>query len=300
MRILVIEDDTKTGEYLKKGLGESGYAVDWSQHGADGLYLALENRYDLVVLDVMLPGLDGWQIMEVLRKKHDVPVLFLTARDQLQDRIRGLELGADDYLVKPFSFTELLLRIRTLLRRGVVREAEQVQLADLHLDVLRRKVSRQGQVIALTNKEFALLHLLMRREGEVLSRTLIASEVWDMNFDSDTNVVDVAIKRLRAKVDNPFPNKLIHTVRGIGYVCEERPCPPAAPDPLRGAAVRRGGGAGGQRGRFLPVPLGGRGDAAAQRRDGRRPGRALPQPAARQPHPGRAEGAPASVREHAR
>ncbi len=167
--------------------------------------------------------------MEVLRKKHDVPVLFLTARDQLQDRIRGLELGADDYLVKPFSFTELLLRIRTLLRRGVVREAEQVQLADLHLDVLRRKVSRQGQVIALTNKEFALLHLLMRREGEVLSRTLIASEVWDMNFDSDTNVVDVAIKRLRAKVDNPFPNKLIHTVRGIGYVCEERPCPPAAP-----------------------------------------------------------------------
>ncbi|OFR48967.1 DNA-binding response regulator, partial [Pseudomonas sp. HMSC066A08] len=186
MRILVIEDDTKTGEYLKKGLGESGYAVDWSQHGADGLYLALENRYDLVVLDVMLPGLDGWQIMEVLRKKHDVPVLFLTARDQLQDRIRGLELGADDYLVKPFSFTELLLRIRTLLRRGVVREAEQVQLADLHLDVLRRKVSRQGQVIALTNKEFALLHLLMRREGEVLSRTLIASEVWDMNFDSDT------------------------------------------------------------------------------------------------------------------
>ena len=169
MRILVIEDDTKTGEYLKKGLGESGYAVDWSQHGADGLYLALENRYDLVVLDVMLPGLDGWQIMEVLRKKHDVPVLFLTARDQLQDRIRGLELGADDYLVKPFSFTELLLRIRTLLRRGVVREAEQVQLADLQLDVLRRKVSRQGQVIALTNKEFALLHLLMRREGEVLS-----------------------------------------------------------------------------------------------------------------------------------
>lgn len=229
MRILVIEDDTKTGEYLKKGLGESGYAVDWSQHGADGLYLALENRYDLVVLDVMLPGLDGWQTMEVLRKKHDVPVLFLTARDQLQDRIRGLELGADDYLVKPFSFTELLLRIRTLLRRGVVREAEQVQLADLQLDVLRRKVSRQGQVIALTNKEFALLHLLMRREGEVLSRTLIASEVWDMNFDSDTNVVDVAIKRLRAKVDNPFPNKLIHTVRGIGYVCEERPCPPAAP-----------------------------------------------------------------------
>ena len=225
MRILVIEDDTKTGEYLKKGLGESGYAVDWSQHGADGLYLALENRYDLVVLDVMLPGLDGWQIMEVLRKKHDVPVLFLTARDQLQDRIRGLELGADDYLVKPFSFTELLLRIRTLLRRGVVREAEQVQLADLQLDVLRRKVSRQGQVITLTNKEFALLHLLMRREGEVLSHP-------DRLGGLGHELRQRHQRRRRgdqAPVDNPFPNKLIHTVRGIGYVCEERPCPPAAP-----------------------------------------------------------------------
>jgi len=223
MHILLIEDDQKTGEYLKKGLGESGYAVDWTQHGADGLHLALEGRYDLVILDVMLPGIDGWQIMEVLRKKQDVPVLFLTARDGLQDRIRGLELGADDYLVKPFSFVELLLRIRTLLRRGVVREPEHFHLADLQLDLLRRRVTRGEELINLTNKEFALLHLLLRREGEVLSRTLIAAEVWDMNFDSDTNVVDVAIKRLRAKVDNPYPVKLIHTVRGIGYVCEVRP-----------------------------------------------------------------------------
>lgn len=223
MHILLIEDDQKTGEYLKKGLGESGYAVDWTQHGADGLHLALDGRYDLVILDVMLPGIDGWQIMEVLRKKLDVPVLFLTARDGLQDRIRGLELGADDYLVKPFSFVELLLRIRTLLRRGVVREPEHFHLADLQLDLLRRRVTRGDVLIVLTNKEFALLHLLLRREGEVLSRTLIAAEVWDMNFDSDTNVVDVAIKRLRAKVDNPYPVKLIHTVRGIGYVCEVRP-----------------------------------------------------------------------------
>ena len=223
MHILLIEDDQKTGEYLKKGLGESGYAVDWTQHGADGLHLALDGRYDLLILDVMLPGIDGWQIMEVLRKKLDVPVLFLTARDGLQDRIRGLELGADDYLVKPFSFVELLLRIRTLLRRGVVREPEHFHLADLQLDLLRRRVTRGDDLIVLTNKEFALLHLLLRREGEVLSRTLIAAEVWDMNFDSDTNVVDVAIKRLRAKVDNPYPVKLIHTVRGIGYVCEVRP-----------------------------------------------------------------------------
>ncbi|WP_313515241.1 heavy metal response regulator transcription factor [Pseudomonas sp.] len=224
MHILLVEDDAKTGEYLKKGLGESGYQVDWAQHGADGLHLALEQRYDLIVLDVMLPGIDGWQIIEVLRKKQDVPVLFLTARDQLQDRIRGLELGADDYLVKPFSFTELLLRIRTVLRRGVVREADHFHLADLELDLLRRRVTRQGQPITLTNKEFALLHLLLRREGEVLSRAQIASEVWDMNFDSDTNVVDVAIKRLRAKVDHPYEAKLIHTVRGIGYLCEVRPC----------------------------------------------------------------------------
>jgi len=231
VRILVVEDDAKTGEYLKKGLGESGYAVDWTRNGADGLHMATETAYDLVVLDVMLPGLNGWQVMQALRAKQDVPVLFLTARDQLQDRIQGLELGADDYLVKPFSFTELVLRIRTLLRRGVVREADQLRMADLHIDVLRRRVTRMSSTIALTNKEFTLLHLLVRREGEVLSRTLIASQVWDMNFDSDTNVVDVAIKRLRAKVDRPFEPKLIHTVRGMGYVCEVRECAESVPAP---------------------------------------------------------------------
>lgn len=222
MRILVIEDDISTGDYLKKGLGEAGYRVDLARNGADGLFMALEDSYDAVILDVMLPGLNGWQVMEVLRKKSDVPVLFLTARDEVQDRIHGLELGADDYLIKPFSFTELMLRVRTLLRRGTVRESDTYSLADLHLDVLRRKVTRQETVIPLTNKEFMLLHLLMRREGEVLSRTMIASQVWDMNFDSDTNVVDVAVKRLRGKIDRPYDVKLIHTVRGIGYVCEVR------------------------------------------------------------------------------
>ncbi|CAI1583064.1 heavy metal response regulator transcription factor [Serratia proteamaculans] len=222
MRILVVEDDISTGDYLKKGLGEAGYSVDLARNGTDGLFLALEQGYDAIVLDVMLPGLDGWQIIEVLRKKSDVPILFLTARDGVQDRIHGLELGADDYLIKPFSFTELVLRLRTLLRRGTVREADHYAIADLQLDVLRRKAVRQEQVISLTNKEFMLLHLLVRREGEVLSRTMIASQVWDMNFDSDTNVVDVAIKRLRAKIDRPFDVKLIHSVRGIGYVCEPR------------------------------------------------------------------------------
>ncbi|MGW1444848.1 heavy metal response regulator transcription factor [Serratia rhizosphaerae] len=223
MRILVVEDDTSTGDYLKKGLGEAGYGVDLARNGTDGLFRALEHGYDAIVLDVMLPGIDGWQIIEVLRKKSDVPILFLTARDGVQDRIHGLELGADDYLVKPFSFTELVLRLRTLLRRGTVRESDHYAIADLHIDVLRRKVMRQETLIPLTNKEFMLLHLLVRREGEVLSRTMIASQVWDMNFDSDTNVVDVAIKRLRAKIDRPFATKLIHTVRGIGYVCEARP-----------------------------------------------------------------------------
>lgn len=222
MRILVVEDDIGTGDYLKKGLGEAGYGVDLARNGTDGLFRALEQDYDAIVLDVMLPGLDGWQIIEVLRKKSDVPILFLTARDGVQDRIHGLELGADDYLIKPFSFTELVLRLRTLLRRGPAREADHYVIADLQLDVLRRRAVRQDQVIPLTNKEFMLLHLLVRREGEVLSRTQIASQVWDMNFDSDTNVVDVAIKRLRAKIDRPFDVKLIHSVRGIGYVCEPR------------------------------------------------------------------------------
>ena len=222
MRILVVEDEPKMGDYLRKGLTESGYVVDLARTGREGLFFASEEPYDLILLDVMLPGMDGWQVIQELRKTRETPVLFLTARDDIEDRVRGLELGADDYLVKPFAFAELLARVRTLLRRGPIRELEQIQIADLSIDVLKRRVLRQGNRVDLTAKEFMLLHLLARRQGEVLSRSQIASQVWDMNFDSDTNVVDVAVRRLRAKLDDPFAIKLIHTVRGMGYVLEVR------------------------------------------------------------------------------
>jgi two-component system copper resistance phosphate regulon response regulator CusR len=223
MKILVVEDEPKAGDYLVKGLQESGYVADLARNGVDGLALALEHDYELIVLDVMLPQMDGWSVLAKLRERKHTPVLFLTARDDVSDRVKGLELGADDYLVKPFAFAELLARIKTLMRRGPVREAEVIRLGDLEIDVLRRRVSRQSHRIELTAKEFALLHLLAKRQGEVLSRTQIASMVWDMNFDSDTNVVDVAIRRLRAKVDDPYAVKLIQTVRGMGYLLEERP-----------------------------------------------------------------------------
>jgi len=222
MRILVVEDEPKAGEYLRKGLTESGFNVDWVCTGTDGLHQAETEAYDVIVLDVMLPGMDGWQVIQQLRKTCNVPVLFLTARDDLADRIKGLELGGDDYLVKPFAFAELVVRIRALLRRAPLRESERVTVADLEIDVLKRRVTRAGERIDLTTKEFALLHLLAQRQGEVLSRSLIASQVWDMNFDSDTNVVDVAVRRLRAKIDDPFARKLIHTVRGMGYMMEAR------------------------------------------------------------------------------
>ena len=222
MRILVVEDEPKAGEFLHKGLTESGFIVDWARTGTDGLHMAQSEAYDAVVLDVMLPGMTGWQVVQELRKTRETPVLFLTARDEVEDRIKGLELGADDYLVKPFSFAELVVRIRALLRRGPIREAERLEIGDMEIDVLKRRVLRGGTRIDLTAKEFALLYLLAKRKGEVLSRSLIASQVWDMNFDSDTNVVDVAVRRLRAKVDDAFPRKLIHTVRGMGYVLEER------------------------------------------------------------------------------
>jgi len=222
MRVLVVEDEPKTGNYLVKGLMESGYVADLARTGVDGLSLALHNDYDLLVLDVMLPEMDGWQLLEKLRKHKQMPVLFLTARDEVADRVKGLELGADDYLVKPFAFSELLARIKTLLRRVPAREPDVIQIADLEIDMKRRRVTRSGGRIDLTAKEFALLQLLAKRQGEVLSRSLIASQVWDMNFDSDTNVVDVAIRRLRAKLDDPFETKLVHTVRGMGYLMEVR------------------------------------------------------------------------------
>ena len=221
MKILVLEDEPKTGAYLKQGLTEAGFITDLASDGVDGIHLALAEDYDLLVLDIMLPGIDGWQVLQAIRRSgKDLPVLILTARDDVDDRVKGLDAGADDYLVKPFAFSELLARIRTLLRRGKARESESASVEDLELDLLRRRVTRGGRRIDLTAKEFALLELLLRRQGEVLPRSLIASQVWDMNFDSDTNVIEVAIRRLRAKIDDGFDVKLIRTVRGMGYVIE--------------------------------------------------------------------------------
>ena len=221
MKILIVEDERKSGDYLKQGLTEAGFVVDVARDGLDGMHLACTEDYDLVVLDVMLPGLDGWGVLHAIRHAgKDMPVLFLTARDQIEDRVRGLELGADDYLVKPFAFSELLARVRSLLRRGKAKESSMLKVADLELDILRRRVTRANKRIDLTAKEFALLELLLRRQGEILPRSLIASQVWDMNFDSDTNVIEVAVRRLRAKIDDGYEPKLIRTVRGMGYVLE--------------------------------------------------------------------------------
>ncbi|WP_423193593.1 heavy metal response regulator transcription factor [Cupriavidus sp. H18C2] len=229
MKLLVVEDEPKTGEYLRQGLTEAGFVVDLVGNGVDGRHLALSEAYDLVILDVMLPDLDGWRVMQAIRAaEKSVPVLFLTARDAVVDRVKGLELGADDYLVKPFAFSELLARVRTLLRRGSAQLAmERIQIGDLVLDLPRRRATRAGRRIVLTSKEFALLELFARRRGEVLPRSLIASQVWDMNFDSDSNVIDVAIRRLRAKIDDDFDVKLLQTVRGMGYVLEAPEAGPA-------------------------------------------------------------------------
>jgi two-component system copper resistance phosphate regulon response regulator CusR len=221
MKILVVEDEPKAAAYLKKGLSESGYIVDVAVDGEEGLRLASANGYDLLILDVMLPKLDGWSVLAELRKSSVLtPVLFLTAKDAVLDRVKGLELGADDYLVKPFAFSELIARIRSILRRGQNRTQEVIQIADLEVDLIRHRAVRGGKRMDLTPKEFSLLSLLVRRSGEVLSRTLIAEKVWDMNFDSGTNVVDVHVRRLRAKLDDPYEIKLIQTVRGVGYVLE--------------------------------------------------------------------------------
>ena len=222
MKLLIVEDELKTRSYLKQGLSEAGFVVDHTGDGLDGRHLAMTGDYDLIILDVMLPGMDGWQVLQSLRQAgRDMPVLLLTARDKVDERVKGLELGADDYLVKPFAFSELLARVRTLLRRGKNPQTPDVlRVADLEIDLRRRRAVRAGKKIDLTAKEFALLELLIRHQGEILPRSLIASQVWDMNFDSDTNVIEVAVRRLRAKVDDGFETKLIRTVRGMGYVLE--------------------------------------------------------------------------------
>ena len=226
MRLLVVEDELKLAAYLHKGLTEEGFVVDVAHNGVDGLHLAMECDYDLLVLDAMLPGIDGLGVLAALRQSKQTPVLMLTARIRVEDRVKGLQSGADDYLVKPFAFSELVARIQVLLRRArPMREADGAAvlgLADLELDLLRRKATRAGRRLDLTAKEFNLLALLLRRQGEVLSRTEIAEQVWDMNFDSATNVIDVAIRRLRGKLDVPFERALLHTVRGMGYVLEAR------------------------------------------------------------------------------
>ncbi|KVE25058.1 two-component system response regulator [Burkholderia singularis] len=222
MRILIVEDEPKMASYLRKGLTEASYTVDVAENGKTGLFLALHENFDLVVLDVMLPELDGFEVLKRLRAEKQMPVLLLTARDAIEDKVTGLELGADDYLLKPFAYAEFLARIRSLLRRAPRSMRDILLIADMEIDLLKRRVRRGDNRIELTAQEFALLQLLAEREGEVLTRTFITSQIWDMNFDSDTNVVDAAIKRLRAKVDNSYDKKLIHTIRGMGYVLEDR------------------------------------------------------------------------------
>ncbi|MEE9336720.1 MAG: heavy metal response regulator transcription factor [Methylococcaceae bacterium] len=223
MRILIIEDEKKTSAFLSKGLKENGFTVDIAENGVDGLNSLQELVYDLVILDVMMPQMDGWSVLSSLRSKDiQTRILLLTAKDSVEDKVKGLKLGADDYLVKPFAFSELLVRIQTLLRRGAATDIEKIKCADLEIDAIKHRVTRNNTRIDLSPKEFQLLLLMARHPGEVFSRTVIAERVWDINFNSDTNVVDVAIRRLRNKVDSPFENKLIHTIRGVGYTFEQR------------------------------------------------------------------------------
>lgn len=223
MRVLLVEDEAKLAEYVRKGLSENGFVVDVAKDGIDGKHLALHGEYDLVVLDVMLPGIDGFSVLKALRESRNTPVLMLTARDGVEDRVKGLQDGADDYLVKPFAFSELLARLQALGRRSVRATADDVnvlRLGPLELDLAKRKATRDGKRLDLTSKEFILLTLFLRRQGQVLSRTVLAEQVWDMNFDGDTNAVEVAIRRLRAKLDDPFEHKMLRTVRGMGYVLD--------------------------------------------------------------------------------
>ena len=226
MKLLIVEDEAKLADYLRKGLAEEGYVVEVAGNGVDGLHMAIEGSHDLIVLDTMLPGIDGLGLLAALRQSKQTPVIMLTARHRVEDRVRGLKAGADDYLVKPFAFSELVARIEVLLRRAAgaapAPDALLLSLGDLQVDLARRRAVRAGQRLELSAKEFQLLTLLMRRKGEVLSRTEIAEQVWDVNFDHGTNVIDVAIRRLRGKLDLPFEHPLLHTVRGMGYVLEDR------------------------------------------------------------------------------
>lgn len=223
MHILIIEDEVKIADYLAKGLNESGYSTAIARNGVEALSSLQQQKFDLALLDVMLPDLDGWQVLQTLRTFSQIPVLMLTARDHVLDRVKGLELGADDYLSKPFSYIELLARIKSLLRRAPRMEQEAYQVSNLVLNRLKHEVQRGGQKIELSQKEFALLQLLMEHQGQVMTRSQIASMVWNINFNTDTNVVDVAIRRLRSKIDDHFSPRLIHTVRGMGYKLDELP-----------------------------------------------------------------------------
>jgi two-component system copper resistance phosphate regulon response regulator CusR len=224
-RLLVVEDEDKVAAYLGKGLAEHGFTVDIADNGQEAIARVASHAYDLMLLDIMLPGIDGFGVLKAVRSSIQIPVLMLTARDRVEDRVKGLEEGADDYLVKPFAFSELLARIHALLRRGPIQpgvHVTQLSLANLELDLVSRKVMRCGHRIDVTAKEFQLLTLLMQRRGQILSRAMLAEQVWEMNFSSGTNVVEVAVRRLRAKIDDPFSPKLLHNVRGMGYVMEDR------------------------------------------------------------------------------
>lgn len=222
MKVLIVEDEPKTQAYLHKGLSEEGWTAEVAFNGPDGLYLAQTGLYDAIVLDVMLPGFDGFELLRKLREACATPVLMLTARDQVDDRVRGLRGGADDYLVKPFSFLELLARLDVMVRRHQPQQAADLRIADLHIDFVARRVTRKSRRVSLTAKEFALLEVLARRRSHIVSKTAIAELVWDVNFDTNTNVVEVAVKRLRTKLEQPGEEKLLHTIRGMGYTIEPR------------------------------------------------------------------------------
>jgi len=222
MRVLLVEDDRTVSSFIRRGLVQEGFSVDVSRDGRDAFHQALHQPYDVIVLDVLIPFMDGFEVLGQIRKQGcRVPVLILSAKDGVEDRIRGLNVGADDYLVKPFSFAELVARIRALLRRGSDLGQSVLRVGDLEIDLVARKVTRNGRRISLTPKEFSLLEYLVRNRGNVLTRTMIAEHVWDQHFDSFSNVIDVCVRCLRAKVDDPFRTKLIHTVRGVGYVLSE-------------------------------------------------------------------------------